>query len=68
MDKDAIVLMLNSIKENSLIGPKVGSAGPGERIKFALDKKLMERTDSGNFAITPKGLELLAGNLDWHSL
>lgn len=68
MDKEAIVLMLNSIKEKSLIGPKIGSGGPGDRIAFALEKKLMERTGSGNFVITQKGLDLLAGDIDWRSL
>ena len=68
MDKETIVSMLTSVKETASIGPKVGPFNLGERIDFAINKGLLKRSAIGNFAITPKGEDLLAGKIDWEKL
>ena len=68
MDKEAIILMLQSIKDTSSIGPKPGKYNPGDRVLFALDHGLLKRSHTGNLVMTQKGEDLLAGELEWHSL
>ena len=68
MDKETIVLMLRNVKQTASIGPEPRKYKLGERVIFALDHGLLERSDIGNFMVTPKGEDLLAGNLDWENL
>ncbi len=68
MDKDTIVLMLDNIKESGLIGPKRGNHPIGERVDFALQKELIKRLNTGSFAITEKGIDLLENKTSWDSL
>ncbi len=68
MDKEAIILMLQSIKETSSIGPKPRKYNPGDRVLFALEHGLLRRSHTGNLVMTPKGENLLTGEFEWSSL
>jgi hypothetical protein len=37
-------------------------------IIYSIEKGLVERTGLGNFKLSPKGEDLLNGNLDWNML
>ncbi|HTI59249.1 hypothetical protein [Mucilaginibacter sp.] len=68
MDKNIILLMLESIKATGFVGPKEGRFTIGERVDFALGKGLIVRSDDGNFELTDKGAELLDGVINWEDL
>jgi predicted transcriptional regulator len=68
MDKDTIFLMLDNIKKSGLIGPKKGNYAIGARVDFALQKELIKRLETGGFAITEKGNNLLENKTSWDSL
>jgi hypothetical protein len=68
MDKDAIILMLQSIKDTASIGPQPEKYNPGDQVLFALDRGLLKRAHNGNLVITPKGESLLTGLFEWSSL
>jgi len=68
MDKEVIVLMLESVKNTHLIGAKYGDYEIGERVNFAINNNLVTRTETGTFLITEKGNDLLEGKLKWTEL
>lgn len=68
MDKDAIILMLRSIKNTASIGPQPEKYNPGDCVLFALEHELLKRAHNGNLVITQKGENLLAGKFEWSSL
>lgn len=68
MDKKAIVLMLESVKNTHLIGAKYGDYEIGERVNFAINHNLVIRSETGTFLITEKGTDLLEGRLKWAEL
>jgi len=68
MDKKTILKMLESIRQTNSVGPKLGDYELGARVTFALDHGLIERSEHGNFIITPKGTDLLNGKLPWEEL
>lgn len=68
MDKETIVLMLQSIKDTGSVGPQTHKQMPGDRVLFTLEHGLLVRSSTGNLVITPRGNDLLAGKLNWESL
>jgi len=68
MDKDCIVQMLQHIRNDRYLGPKTDTYPIGERVLYALEKGLIDRSDRGNFIVTDKGLNLLEEKVRWESL
>jgi hypothetical protein len=68
MDKEPIMLMLQSIKSTASVGPKPHQYIPGDRVLFALEHGLLVRSSTGNLVMTEKGDNLLVGKLNWESL
>jgi hypothetical protein len=68
MDKEPIMLMLQSIKNTASVGPKPYKYTPGDRVLFALEHGLLARSSTGNLVMTEKGDNLLTGKLNWESL
>jgi len=68
MDRQTLLVMLQSIRKNNMLGPKTGDFEIGIRIQFAIDKGLIKRSKDGNFLITEKGTDLLDGKLNWEDV
>jgi hypothetical protein len=68
MDKNAIILMLNNIKNTNSIGALRDSYEIGERINFAINKNLITRLDTGSLRITEKGIDLLENKISWEDI
>lgn len=68
MNKECVVQMLQHIRDNQYLGPKTDNFPIGERVIYALDKGLIDRSINGNFIVTEKGAELLEEKVNWESL
>ena len=68
MDKKTVKLMLQSIRDTNAIGPKICDAEPGHSVIFIEEKKLVDRSNDGNFTLTKKGQRLLDGELKWEDI
>jgi len=68
MKKEIITLLLDSVKKTNSVGPKIGNHNIGERVIYAMDKELIDRTNDGNFVVTKKGEDLLNGKLEWDDI
>lgn len=68
MNEDTIVIMLKSIRETSLVGAKYGNHEIGDRVDFAFSKDLIRRLETGSFALTQKGDDLLDGKIKWKDI
>jgi len=69
MDRQTLIAMLQSVRKNNMLGPKIGDdLEIGAHVDFALSYGLIKRAHNGNFVITIKGLDLLDGKLSWESL
>lgn len=60
--------MLRNIRDARFLGPITGDYSVGDRINYALEKGLIERSSTGNFIITDKGLGLLEERVSWENL
>jgi hypothetical protein len=65
MDKQTLIEMLKSIRKDGMLGPTGTHNDIIDHIDFALDHKLVTRTNEGNFEITGKGVGLLEEKLSW---
>ncbi len=63
MNKEAILNLLQNIYVNKLVG-----VAPIDALTFSIEKGFLERTQSGNFILSEKGLNLLNGIIDWSDL
>ena len=69
MDRQTLIAMLESVRKNNMLGPKIGDELEiSELLDFALSKGLIQRAHNGNFVITIKGINLLEEKLSWESL
>ncbi|HWD89071.1 MAG TPA: hypothetical protein VG367_13155 [Mucilaginibacter sp.] len=68
MDKDCVVRMLLNIRDNKYLGPKTDDSPIGELVAYALEKRLINRSDTGNLILTDKGCDLLEEKVSWENL
>jgi hypothetical protein len=68
IDREIILSILQNIRETNYIGPIANECDFGEHVNYALNKGLIERTNTGNFLLSIKGVQLLGGMLEWRDL